>query len=97
MDANGGVHGVVGTFGAGRMVLGVSDNLYHADFASAASSPVQASYLAFYENETAFVQTGSVNGVVTARIPTLPQWGMIALVMLLGLIGLSRLRRAEQY
>jgi len=92
-DADGGVHGVVGAFGAGRMVLGVSDNLFHANFANSDTDPAEDSYLAFFENEIRFVRTGSVNGTAGPfePVPTLGQWGLIALALLLGLVGMSRL------
>lgn len=89
VDADGGVHGVVGEFGAGRMVLGVSDNLYHATFSS---DP--ATY-AFMINETNFVLTGSVSGTAadSLPIPTLSQWALITLTMLMGLVGITMLSR----
>jgi len=92
VDADGGVHGVVGEFGAGRMVLGVSDNLYHADFAT---DPATYNFMI---NETNFVLTGSVSGSTTGPatpIPTLGQWAVILLTMLLGLVGVLTLSRRK--
>ena len=92
VDADGGVHGVVGEFGAGRMVLGVSDNLYHADFATDTAT------YNFMINETNFVLTGSVSGAPpgdVVPIPTLGQWALIVLTMLLGLAGVLTLSRRK--
>lgn len=97
-DADGGVHGVVGQFGAGRMVLGVSDNLFHADFSLSETDATQDSYFQFFLNETRFVITGSVTGAPlgpTEPVPTLGIWALLALVLLLGFMGSSRLRTAR--
>lgn len=88
VDADGGVHGVVGEFGAGRMVIGVSDNLYHANFAS---DPATYNFMV---NEANFVLTGSVDGSSDTRpVPTLSQWALITLILLMGLVGATLLSR----
>lgn len=84
-DINGRTHGVYKEFAnGGRMVLGVSDNLYHPVM----SSPVDADHKALSINELNWLNTGSVTGVVPAPA-TLSIFG-------LGLAVMGFVRRRKQ-
>jgi hypothetical protein len=101
-DVNGGIHGVVGEFGAGRMLIGVSDNLYHPNMSLTDTASV-ANYNLLV-NEINWLGSGSVDTdpradapspEVYIPVPTLSQWGYIVLFVLLGLVGVTRLRRIK--
>ena len=87
-DTSGGIHGVYGEFGTmgGRMVLGVSDNLYHPSF----SNPGEADHYQFTINEINYIATGSVTGV-----PEVPEPGSMILLGS-GLVGLARYARRRK-
>ena len=62
-DIYGGIHGVYREFeNGGRMVLGVSDNLYHPNFAD----PGQSDHYQLTLNQLNWLNTGSIDGVVPA-------------------------------
>jgi hypothetical protein len=99
-DIDGGIHGVGGEFGLGRMLIGVSDNLYHPRM----SDPSDPSYdsVGAYNllvNEIFWLRTGSVTGHATPDehipVPTLSQWSFILLFVLLAFVGATRLRRTR--
>jgi hypothetical protein len=83
-DINGKIHGVYGEFGSngGRMVLGVSDNLYHPDFNFAG----EADHRALTLNQLNWLNTGAVSGVV-------PDSGASLMLLGLGLGALAVARR----
>ena len=88
-DANSSIHGVYGEFGSngGRMVLGVSDNLYHPDMTTAAAIGPYNLLI----NELAWIGTGNVSGDPTAPPPgpsSVPEPGTLFLLGL-GLFGLA--------
>lgn len=91
-DINGGIHGVYGEFGdnGGRMVIGVSDNLYHPDFANAE----QADHYALTVNELNWLNTGSITGIPDDPDDPDPVPTPSALLLLgMGLLGVARARR----
>lgn len=94
-DIDGGIHGVGGAFGAGRMLIGVSDNLYHPLMSNTDAASVGAYNLLI--NEIFWLRTGSVDGIVRVHIPvpTLSQWSFILLFVLLAFVGITRLRRTR--
>lgn len=94
-DIDGGIHGVGGEFGAGRMLIGVSDNLYHPLMSNTDAASVGAYNLLI--NEIFWLRTGSVDGIVRVHIPvpTLSQWSFILLFVLLAFVGITRLRRTR--
>ena len=97
-DIDGGVHGVGGSFGAGRMLIGVSDNLYHPLMSNTDDASVGAYNLLV--NEIFWLRTGSVTGTappdeVHIPVPTLSQWSFILLFVLLAFVGARRLRRTR--
>jgi len=99
-DINGGIHGVGGEFGEGRMLIGVSDNLYHPNMSSTGAAEVGAYNLLV--NEIFWLRTGSVDGEdpappadVHIPVPTLSQWSFILLFALLAFVGVTRLRRTR--
>lgn len=66
VDINGGVHGVNKEFSnGGRMVIGVSDNLYHPDF----SSPGVEDHESLTTNELNWLLTGDITGVNEVPAP----------------------------
>ncbi len=82
-DVNGGIHGVYREFAnGGRMVLGVSDNLYHPSF----SSPIDSDHYQLTVNQLNWLNTGSITG-------TVPDAGASALLVGLGLSLLAAFRR----
>jgi len=97
-DIDGGIHGVGGTFGAGRMLIGVSDNLYHPLMSNTADAAAVGAYNLLV-NEIFWLRTGSVTGHATPDehipVPTLSQWSFILLFVLLAFVGATRLRRTR--
>jgi hypothetical protein len=67
-DSNGKIHGVYGEFGTngGRMVVGVSDNLYHPLFSLAGD----ADHYALFVNEMNWLVTGDVSTPIGVPEPT---------------------------
>jgi len=57
-DTGGGIHGIYGEFGTngGRMVMGISDNLYHPNF----NNPIDDDHYQLFVNEINWLATGSV-------------------------------------
>lgn len=85
-DVNGGIHGVYKEFAnGGRMVLGVSDNLYHPNY----TNPGEADHMQLTVNQLNWLNTGSIDGI------ELPESGSLAL-MLAGLAGLMMTRRRKK-
>lgn len=83
VDGNGAIHGVNKEFaGGGRMVLGVSDNLYHPYFPNA----YDWDHRQLAINQLNWLDTGTITGV--------PEPSSIALLGL-GLFGLAQLRRKK--
>lgn len=83
VDINGGVHGVNKEFAnGGRMVIGVSDNLYHPNFSGSGVEDHQA----LTTNELNWLLTGDISGVT----PTVPPVGVPA-PSTLALFGISLL------
>jgi hypothetical protein len=77
VDINGGVHGVNKEFSnGGRMVIGVSDNLYHPDF----NSPGVEDHESLTTNELNWLLTGDISGVnPTTSVPTPPSLALFGL------------------
>lgn len=93
-DIDGGIHGVYAQFGAGRMVMGISDNLYHPDMSNT-SDPASVGAYNLLRNELNWLRTGSVNGggsTGTNPIPTLSEWAIGLLALILALIGIATVR-----
>ncbi len=86
-DSLGEIHGVYGEFGTngGRMVLGVSDNLYHPNF----SSPTDADHYALTVNQLNWLATGSVTGTPVPEPASL-------LLLSAGLLASVAVRRRQQ-
>jgi len=86
-DSGGGIHGVYGEFGTngGRMLLGVSDNLYHPTM----SLPSDADHYNLLVNELNWLGSGSVDIPLGTSIPE----PTTMLLLGSGLIGLAGFRR----
>jgi len=99
-DVDGGIHGVGGEFGAGRMLVGVSDNLYHPDMSDTVNPDTVGAYN-LLRNQIFWLGTGSVDDDPTGpsgpyeAIPTLSQWAFVLLFAVLALVGVARLRRVR--
>jgi hypothetical protein len=92
VDINGGIHGVYAEFGSngGRMVIGVSDNLYHPDFSVAE----QSDHYALTVNELNWLNTGSITGIPDPDPDPVPAPAPAALLLLgMGLLGVARVNR----
>ncbi len=92
-DANGSIHGVYGEFGSssGRMVIGVSDNLYHPNM----SNPAEDDHYQLLINELNWIGTGSVYEDPTDPDPTVPEPATI-LLLSASLLGLGYRRKAKK-
>lgn len=87
-DANGGIHGVNKEFaGGGRMVVGVSDNLYHPNF----TNPLDADHMRLTINELNWLASGSITGEPGGDVP---EPGTLALLGA-ALFGLAAVRRRQ--
>jgi hypothetical protein len=100
-DIDGGIHGVYGEFGAGRMIVGVSDNLYHP-LMSDTVNPATVGAYNLLVNEIFWLGSGSVDddptipgGGEPVPVPTLSNWALIGLALLMSLVGIVGLQRRK--
>lgn len=79
IDINGGIHGVNKEFAnGGRMVVGVSDNLYHPDF----TSPGFEDHESLTTNELNWLLTGNITGTPPVGVPTPSSFALFGLALL---------------
>lgn len=91
-DVNGRIHGVYREFNnGGRMVLGVSDNLYHPNFGIAE----QADHYQLTTNQLNWLNTGSITGIPTPPSTSVSEPTSIALLGL-ALSGIAFSRRKSK-